>query len=63
MAAQSSPMHYFALVGYVLGTEHTVVPCLHLGIGGEFFRQFFFLHTGSPQPEDKVLLGDTLAPY
>ena len=62
-AAQSSPMHCFALVGYVLGTEHIVVPCLHLDVGGELFCQFYFLRTGSPQLEDKVLLDDTLAPY
>ena len=47
----------------MLGTEHNVVPGLHLVVGGELFRQCFFLRTGSPQLEDKVLHGDTLAPY
>ena len=47
----------------MLGTEHNVVPCLHLAVRGELFRQCFFLRTRSPQLEDKVLLGDTLVPY
>ena len=61
--AKSSHVCWFAQVGHVLGTEHNVVPCLHLVIGGELFLQCFFLRTGSLQPEYRVLLGDTLAPY
>ena len=47
----------------MLGIERNVVPGLHLNVGREFFRQFSFLHTDSPEPEDKVLLSDTLVPY
>ena len=47
----------------MLGTEDNTVPGLHLVVGGEVFHQCFFLHTGSPEPEDRVLPSDTLAPY
>ena len=47
----------------MLRTKHNTVPSLHLAVGGELFRQCFFLHIGSPEPEDKVLPSDTLVPY
>ena len=50
-------------MGLDLGTEHNTVPSLHLAVEGELFRQYFFLRTDSPEPEDNVLPGDTLAPY
>ena len=47
----------------MLGTEHNVVPGLHLVVGEELFRQCFFLRIDSSEPKDKVLPGDTLVPY
>ena len=47
----------------MLGTEHNMVPSFHLAIGGELFHQCFSLRNGSPEPEDRVLHGGTLAPY
>ena len=47
----------------MLGTEHNMVPGLHLAVGGKLFCQYFSLLTRSPEPEDRVLHGDTMAPY
>ena len=50
-------------MGCVLGTEHNVVPGLHLVVGGELFHHCFSLHIGSLELKDKVLPSGTLAPY